>query len=66
MQLQTGAEHCGNLSDVASLNVAVDNLAVVKHRHYISEMSHNYLCFIQSIAGEEEGGTAFRLIFLYN
>jgi hypothetical protein len=35
------------LSDVASFNVAVGNLAVVERRHYVSEMSQNYLCFIQ-------------------
>jgi len=34
-------------SDVASLNVAVGNLAIVKRRHYISEMSQNNICFIQ-------------------
>jgi hypothetical protein len=48
MQLQTGAEHCGvTKRGMASVNVAVGNLVVGKHRHYISVMSQNYLCFIQ-------------------
>jgi hypothetical protein len=34
-------------SEVASLNVAVGNLSVVKRQHYIPEMSQNYLCFKQ-------------------
>ncbi len=42
MQLQSGAEHSGNVIYVAwELNVAVANEATVKHVNYILEMSQN-------------------------
>jgi hypothetical protein len=51
MQLKRVLSTAETWSDVASLNMAVGNLDVVKRRHYISEMSQhewqNYLCFIQ-------------------
>jgi hypothetical protein len=43
-----GAEHCGNMirRDIIKRG-CIGNLAVVKRRHYILEMSQNYVCFIQ-------------------
>ncbi len=65
MQLQKGALSTAETC-VASLNVAVGNLAVVKCRHYILEMSQNYVCFRQLHCFRGGGvahGTALRLIF---
>jgi hypothetical protein len=45
MQLLNGADHFGNVINVASLNVAVATEAVVKRVQYIAEMSQNYECF---------------------
>jgi hypothetical protein len=55
--------------------MAVENVAVVKHQHYISEMSQNYVCFIVEVSQnvgnralqlkrEEEGGLALRLMLI--
>jgi hypothetical protein len=47
-QLLMGAEHCRTLCrrTVASFNVAVGNLDVVKRRQYFSEMSHKTMYVI--------------------
>ncbi len=45
---------------MASLNVAVGNLAVVKRRDFISECHKTIYVLYSSTAREEEGGTALK------
>jgi hypothetical protein len=61
MQLQTGAE---TRSDVASLNVAVGNLAVLNLGITSRKCHKTIYVLYSSTAGEEEYGTAFPAVKL--